>query len=200
MKATNARTGRPVTLSYAHELFGRARETIVHAYPGDVVGLVNASELRIGDTLYVGEPVAYPPLPTLAPEHFVVVRNRDSGRYKQFRRGLSQLEEEGVVQVLRYPGRGDQEPILAGVGPMQFDVTAHRLECEFGAPVHLETTPFTLARRTDAEGERALRGVRGATVARRADGTRFALFESEFHLRRLREEKPDIVLEAVVGG
>ena len=200
MKATNARTGRPVTLSYAHELFGRARETIVEAYPGDVVGLVNANDLRIGDTLFSGEPVAYPALPALAPEHFVVARNRDTARYKQFRRGLSQLEEEGVVQVLRYPERGDQEPILAGVGPMQFDVTAHRLEHEFGAPVSLDPTPYNLARRTDARGERAIRGARGAAVAHRADGTRFVLFESEFHLRRVREENPDVVLEALVGG
>jgi peptide chain release factor 3 len=200
MKATNARTGRPVSLSYAHELFGRARETIVEAYPGDVVGLVNASDLRIGDTLFAGEPIAYPSLPTLAPEHFVVARNRHTARYKQFRRGLTQLEEEGVVQVLRYPDRGDQEPILAGVGPMQFDVTAHRLEHEFGAPVSLEPTPYKLARQTDENGERAIRGARGATVAHRADGTRFALFESEFHLRRVRDANPDLVLEALVGG
>lgn len=200
MKATNARTGRPATLSYAHELFGRARETIVEAYPGDVVGLVNANDLRIGDTLFTGEPAAYPALPTLAPEHFVVARNRDTARYKQFRRGLSQLEEEGVVQVLRYPERGDQEPILAGVGPMQFDVAAHRLEHEFGAPVSLDPTPYKLARRTDAEGETAIRGARGAAVAHRADGTRFVLFESEFHLRRVREESPDVVLEALVNS
>ena len=97
---------------------------------------------------------------------------RDTGRFKQFRKGIAQLDEEGVVQVLRDPDLGDQAPVLAAVGPMQFEVAVHRLENEFGAPVELSPTSYRVARRTDAESEPALRAMRGVTVLRRADGTR----------------------------
>ncbi|HUF01041.1 MAG TPA: peptide chain release factor 3 [Gaiellaceae bacterium] len=198
MKATNARSGRQVALSHAQELFGRDRESLSEAFPGDVIGLVNCPGVRIGDTLYVGEPVQYPPLPVLAPERFVVVRNRDSRRYKQFQRGLAELELEGVVHVLRRPDRGDQEPILAGVGDMQFEVTTQRLRDEYGALVDLEPAPFRVARRTDAEGARALGAARGVVIVERSDETPFALFESQFHLDRVTAEHPNVVLEAIV--
>ncbi|HZE04909.1 MAG TPA: peptide chain release factor 3, partial [Solirubrobacteraceae bacterium] len=64
MRATNARTGRAVALAYAHELFGQDRSTIEDAYPGDIIGIVNASDVLVGDTLYAGAPVAFPPIPS----------------------------------------------------------------------------------------------------------------------------------------
>lgn len=197
--ATNARTGRPFAMSYAHHLFGQRRETAEVAYPGDIVGLVNALDLNIGDTLYGDEPVRYPPIPTFAPEHFAVVRNKDAGRYKQFRRSLVQLEEEGVIQVLRYPDRGDQEPVLAAVGPMQFEVVQHRLENEFRVPVALHATDYVVARLTDEPGEQALAVVRDASVLHRSDGTPLALFKSHFMLERFERENPEVKLEKILA-
>ena len=199
MVATHARTGRPFTLNYAHQLFGRDRETIDVAYPGDVVGLVNAGDLRIGDTLYLGDPVEFPGLPSFAPEHFMFVRNVDASRYKRFRKSLVQLEEEGVVQVLRDPDRGDREPVLAAVGPMQFEVAKHRLENEFGTPVQMSPTAYKVARLTDEEGEAILARSWEADVLHRSDGSRFALFKSPFQLERLEREQPDLVLDRIVA-
>ena len=122
-------------------------------------------------------PISFGDIPSFAPNHFSTARVTDTGRYKQFRRGISQLDEEGVVQVLRDPDLGDQAPVLAAVGPMQFDVAKHRLENEFGAPVEFYPTSYRVARLTDAESEPALRGMSGVTVLRRADGARYALFE-----------------------
>ena len=147
---THAASGKPFATKYAQQVFGRERSTVDLAYPGDVVGLVNANNLRVGDTLYLDEPVTFPPIPSFAPEHFAVARAADSGRYKQFRRGIEQLEQEGVVQVLRSDLRGDQAPVLAAVGPMQFEVATHRMENEFGAPLLLEHLGYSLARRTVA--------------------------------------------------
>ena len=197
--ATNARTGRPFAMSYAHHLFGQRRETAEVAYPGDIVGLVNASDVNIGDTLYVDEPISYPPIPTFAPEHFMLVRNRDAGRYKQFRKSLVQLEEEGVIQVLRYPHRGDQEPVLAAVGPMQFEVAQHRFEKEFRVPVVLHATEYVVARLTDEAGERALASVRDASVLHRSDGARLALFKSHFMLERFVRDHPEVTLDRIVA-
>ena len=164
-----------------------------------MIGLVNATDVRVGDTLWLDEPVAFPVIPSFAPEHFSVARVRDTARFKQFRRGIAQLDEEGVVQVLRDADQGDQAPILAAVGPMQFDVATYRLENEFGAPVELSPTSYRIARRTDSASADALREMRGVRVLGRADGTLMALFESQFWLERLEGDHPELVLERLVA-
>ena len=197
MTATIARTGRPFTLKYAHQVRGRDRETLDEAYPGDIIGLVNATELSLGDTLYADQPAVFPPIPTFAPEHFAVAYSRDTSRYKQFRRGLSALDEEGVVQVLRHPDRGDQAPVFAAVGPMQFEVATHRLGTEFRAAVDLTPLDYTIARLTDADGEPVLRNWRHAEVLHRANGARYALFTSPFWLERFQKEHPAVRLDTI---
>ena len=136
--------------------------------------------------------MTFPTIPSFAPEHFAVARVRDTGRFKQFRKGIAQLDEEGVVQVLRDEAMGDQAPVLAAVGPMQFEVAVHRLENEFGAPVELSTTGYKVARRTDAASAGPLRAMSGVTVLARADGTLLALFESPYWLDRVETEQPDL--------
>ena len=197
MVITHGATGRPFSTKYATSVFGSGRDTIDEAYPGDVVGLVNATELRIGDTLYDSEQVTYPAIPTFAPELFVQARARDTGRFKQFRRGLDQMEREGVVQVLRYPD-GDPTPVLGAVGQMQFEVFAHRLEHEFGAAVDLSPTSHTVARRTDETTAAALRRVNGVTVLVRSDGSRLALFENPWWLEHLQRDHPEWCLDPIV--
>ena len=107
MVVTCDRSGRAVATKYATTVFGPDRETVEEAFPGDVVGLVNATGLQLGDTIYDGDaPVTFPPIPRFSPEVFATARPLDTGRAKQFRRGLEQLDEEGVVQVLRDPDLG----------------------------------------------------------------------------------------------
>jgi peptide chain release factor 3 len=201
MVLTHAATGRPFATKYAQSMFGQDRETVEEAFPGDVIGLVNATALRPGDTLYAGEaPVEFPPIPSFAPEHFAVVRSKEAGKAKQFRRGIEQLDTEGVVQVLSSDLRGDQAPVLAAVGPLQFDVVLHRLEHEFGARAELDHLDYTLARRTDAEGARALAGQRAVEVlTRRHDGALLVLFSDKWRLGQLRREHPEILLEPLIA-
>ena len=199
MVITHGATGKPFATKYAHQVFGSERETIDEAFPGDVIGLVNATEVRVGDTLWLDNPVEFPAIPSFAPEYFSVARVRDTARFKQFRRGIAQLDEEGVVQVLRDADQGDQAPVLAAVGPMQFDVAVYRLENEFGAPVELSPTNYKVARRTDAQSASAMRGMRGVRILHRADGTVMALFESQYWLERLEADNPDLVLERLVA-
>jgi peptide chain release factor 3 len=198
---THAATGRPFATKYAQQVFGRERETVDLAYPGDVVGLVNASALRVGDSLYVGEPVTFPPIPSFAPEHFAVARAVDSGRYKQFRRGIEQLEQEGTVQVLRSDLRGDQAPVLAAVGPMQFEVAEHRMAGEFSAPVRLDRLEYTMARLTDREWGKVLDRESGVEVLERSsDGALLALFAGNWRLQRVLRDHPEVVLEPLVAA
>jgi len=200
MVVMHSGTGKPFATKYAQQVFGRDRSSIDVAYPGDVVGLVNASALRVGDSLYLDEPVTYPPMPSFAPEHFAVVRARDTSRYKQFRRGIEQLDQEGVVQVLRSDLRGDQAPVLAAVGPMQFEVAEHRMGAEFGAAVRLDSLPYSLARRTDTASLPQLTSLRGMEVLRRSDGELLALFPDRWRLQTVQREHPDALLEPLVAA
>jgi peptide chain release factor 3 len=201
MVLTHAATGRPFATKYAQSMFGQDRETVEEAFPGDVIGLVNATALRPGDTLYDEVPVEFPPIPSFAPEHFAVVRGKEAGKAKQFRRGIEQLDTEGVVQVLSSDRRGDQAPVLAAVGPLQYDVVLHRLEHEFGARAELDHLDYTLARRTDAEGARILAGQRATEVlTRRHDGALLALFSDKWRLGQVQREYPDLLLEPLIAG
>src|SRR5262245_34128275 len=129
-----------------HRLFGRDRETIEEAYPGDVVGLVNPGLFSIGDTLCSDRPLAFDPIPQFPPECFGILKSQDLTKQKQFQKGLQQLEEEGVMQVFYSPDHVRREPILAAVGELQFDVVASRLETEYGVKTTIERMPFALAR------------------------------------------------------
>lgn len=196
---THEPTGRSFATKYVHAVFGRNRETLEVAYPGDVIGLVNAGSLRAGDTLYAQDPVRFPPIPSFAPEHFRVARAKDPSRYKQFQRGIDQLDQEGVVQVLRSDLRGNQAPVLAAVGPMQFEVAAHRLENELRAPIILESLPYTIARRTRREDIIAIEARRGTEVLARGDGTLLALFTDRWQVKWVQRDHPEVVLDPLVA-
>ncbi|MCQ9368461.1 peptide chain release factor 3 [Brevibacterium sp. 50QC2O2] len=198
MVVTHAASGKPFATKYAQQVFGRDREVIDEAWPGDVVGLVNASALRVGDSLYLDDRVEYPPIPTFAPEHFMVIRAQDSSKYKQFRRGIEQLDHEGVVQVLRSDLRGDQAPVLGAVGPMQFEVAEDRMVHEFHAPVKMERLNFSLARRTTPEAVPTLARERSVEVLSRSDGELLALFSDRWRLQGVQREHPELVLEPLV--
>jgi peptide chain release factor 3 len=199
MVVTHGRTGKPFSTKYAHSVFGQERDTLEEAFPGDVIGLVNATEVRVGDTLFLEQPVEFPGIPAFAPELFAIARPKDVGRFKQFRKGIAQLDEEGVVQVLRDRDLGDQEPMLAAVGQMQFEVASARLADEFGSPAEISMTRYSIARVTDEETMANLRGMSGVRVLERSDGTLLALFESVYWLQRIESDHPDWVLEPRVA-
>ncbi|WP_230984525.1 peptide chain release factor 3 [Microbispora oryzae] len=201
MVLTHAATGRPFATKYAQSVFGQERSTIDEAHPGDVVGLVNASALRPGDTLYEGQAVEFPPIPSFAPELFATARVRDTSKAKQFRRGVDQLDAEGVIQVLGSDLRGDQAPVFAAVGAMQFEVVQHRLAAEFGAEIVLDRLEYSLARRTDAASAEILRRQRGAEVlTRRRDQALLAVFSDQWRMRSIQREHPELTLDPLIAG
>jgi peptide chain release factor 3 len=195
-----ARTEKNVGTKYATTAFGSERETIEEAYPGDVIGLVNTSGLQIGDTLHAGKSIQFPTLPRFAPEVFATARPLDSSKFKQFRRGLQQLDEEGVVQVLRDPDMGDADPILAAVGQLQFEVLAHRLAHEFNAPTEILSADYQAIRITDKETAPRLREIGGIRILRRSDDALVALFQSRYRLQRLEADEPSLTLTPIIAG
>jgi peptide chain release factor 3 len=197
---THAATGKPFVTKYAQSVFGQQRSTLDTAWPGDVIGLANAAVLRPGDTLYSEVPVQFPPIPSFSPEHFSVARNVDPSKHKQFRRGIEQLEQEGVVQVLRSDRRGEQAPVLAAVGPMQFEVATHRMANEIGAPISLEPLPYQVARIVDPVDAEFMSKQVSAEVLTRTDGVLLVLFSTPWRLQGFQRDNPDIKLGSLVAA
>ncbi len=195
MLVRNGRTGREVRLSRAMRLFADERESLDAAYAGDVVGLANPGAFAIGDALYDGAPVEFPPIPAFAPEHFASVRSVDTGSYKSFGKGIAQLREEGAVQVFYPYGSTRSEPILAVVGELQFEVAKYRLEAEYGVKTVFSTLPFSVARHVQGDAELVARAQMpsNAKLVEDWEGRAAALFESEWSLRLAQEWNPALV-------
>jgi len=199
MVVTHAQTQKPFTTKYALTVFGRDRETVETAYPGDVVGLVNALVLAPGDTLYKGKKAQYPPIPAFAPEHFATLRAASLSKYKQFRKAVDELGAEGVVQILTNDLRGESNPVMAAVGVLQFEVVQARMRAEYNVETVIENIPYTVARKTDAESADELGRQRGVEIFTRQDGELIALISDKWRLNYLQKELPDLTLDTLIA-
>jgi peptide chain release factor 3 len=151
MSVVHTRTGRKLRLSSSHKLFGRDRETVDEAYPGDVVGLVGHSDFRIGDTLAVDPALVYREIPRFTPECFAWLHSSSTAQFKRFREGLEQLLQEGVVQSFLIKDAAQRVPLLGAVGPLQFEVVQYRMQTEYGADSRLEAASWKILRWAVAE-------------------------------------------------
>jgi len=146
MTVAHTRTGRRIRLSSSHKLFGRDRETVDEAFPGDVVGLVGHSDFRIGDTLAEDASLVFREIPRFTPECFAWLQSPSTAQFKRFREGLEQLLQEGVVQAFYLKDSAQRVPLLGAVGPLQFEVVQYRMQTEYGAESRLETGPWKVLR------------------------------------------------------
>jgi peptide chain release factor 3 len=194
MLVHHSRLDREVRMTRPHRLFARERETIDIAYPGDVIGFVNPGLFRIGDAVSSNGPVQFEAIPRFAPEHFATLRAKQVTRQKQFQKGLVQLEEEGVMQLLT-PHEGlKSEPILAVVGELQFDVLQSRLESEYNVETTIQTLPFTMARwvARDVEDVARMNLPTRCRVCVDAHGNTVVLFTAAWELEHAQKENPDV--------
>jgi len=131
MKVSHSRSKRQIALSQAQNLFATEREAVAEAFPGDVIGINNPSGLlSIGDALFTGgDRISFKGIPSFSPEVFAYFSNPNPSKYKNYRKGLSELLEEGAVNMLRdRDDDGNGSPILAAVGQLQFDVVQYRMQ------------------------------------------------------------------------
>eukprot|EP00595_Chromulina_sp_UTEXLB2642_P002343 CAMPEP_0196766618 /NCGR_PEP_ID=MMETSP1095-20130614/27693_1 /TAXON_ID=96789 ORGANISM="Chromulina nebulosa, Strain UTEXLB2642" /NCGR_SAMPLE_ID=MMETSP1095 /ASSEMBLY_ACC=CAM_ASM_000446 /LENGTH=397 /DNA_ID=CAMNT_0042129727 /DNA_START=157 /DNA_END=1347 /DNA_ORIENTATION=+ len=149
MKVNHNRMKKTINLATAQSIFAQDRESIITAYPGDIIGIHNPGHFAIGDTIYTGaKRVSYPGIPSFSPEKFCYIKNPNPSNYKKFQKGLSELLDEGAVQMLRdrYDD-GNGNPILAAVGQLQFEVVEYRLRGEYGVDSKMEALAgFSYAR------------------------------------------------------
>jgi peptide chain release factor 3 len=198
MTVVNRRSGRTVRLNSARRFMAQDREIVEEAVAGDVVGIHDRGELRIGDTLAEGEGPEFDDIPRFSPERFARVHPRTPLKRKQLDQGLRQLSEEGAVQVL-YEADGGPRPIVGVVGPLQFEILLHRLEHEYGADARLEPLGYRFARwatGSEAEIRRLAEGSQRRLVFDHHERP-LLLFESEYSLRRAGEEARGVELHSV---
>ncbi len=201
MMVTHSRTGKKVRLSNSHKLFAQERETLNEAYPGDIVGLVGHSEFGIGDTLTADPAILYDEIPRFTPETFAYLHNPNTAKYKQFRQGLDQLLQEGVIQILHLRNSAAKIPLLAAVGPLQFEVVQYRLETEYGAESRLESAPWTVIRWLSEEYREDdldhLQLPTGARLAADSDGHPVILFPTEWSANYFLETNRNAALSSL---
>ena len=144
MRLKVVRSGKELRPNTVDSFMSQRRELLDTAFAGDIIGIPNHGVLQLGDTLTEGEALQFTGLPFFAPEMFRAVEVADPLRTKQLRAGLTQLGEEGAIQVFR-PIAGSLL-LLGAVGQLQFEVVAHRLEHEYGVKARIMQSNFNLAR------------------------------------------------------
>lgn len=146
MNVWHSRLGKKIKLSSGHNVFGKERETVSVAYPGDIVGFVTRADFRVGDTLSTDKIINYNVITRFAPEIFSYISNPKPSNYKSFRKGIEHFLAEDLVQAFRLPENPDPLPLLGAVGPLQFEVLKHRLKEEYGADSDFRPMPWTFLR------------------------------------------------------
>ncbi len=199
MTVSHARSGKTVRLSRPQKLFAQERESIEAAYPGDVIGLNNPGVFAIGDTIYLGQKLEYEGIPCFSPELFAYLKNPNPSKFKQFHKGVSELREEGAVQIMYSSDESRRDPILAAVGQLQFEVVQFRLQNEYGVETLLELLPYTVARWVGG-GWEALQSVGrlfNTVTVKDAWGRPVLLFRNEWNCQQVEGEHPVLKLSAI---
>ena len=194
MKVRHNRTGKEVALANATIFMAQDRMNVEEAYPGDIIGIHNHGTIKIGDTFSEREPLKFTGIPNFAPEHFRRVRLKNPIKAKQLQKGLTQLAEEGAVQVFR-PVQGN-DYILGAVGILQFDVTVARLKGEYGVDAVYEPVEYTTARWVSCRDKKIMEGFQRKyllNMAHDAEGHLAYLAPTEWRLGFVMEDWPDIV-------
>ncbi len=143
MEVFHVQGGKKIKLSQPQQMMAQERHIVDEAYAGDIIGVFDPGIFSIGDTLCVSnEKFFYDGIPTFAPEHFARVRQIDTMKRKQFVKGISQIAQEGAIQIFQEFNSGMEEIIVGVVGVLQFDVLKYRLESEYGVEIRLEPLPY----------------------------------------------------------
>ncbi|MEM7792946.1 MAG: peptide chain release factor 3 [Cyanobacteria bacterium P01_C01_bin.118] len=205
MVVNHARSGKNVRLSHPQKLFGQGRESLDAAYPGDVIGLNNPGVFAIGDTIYQGKKLEYEGIPFFSPELFAYLKNPNPSKFKQFRKGVTELREEGAVQIMYSADEAKRDPILAAVGQLQFEVVQFRLRNEYNVDTRLEMLPYSVARWVTGGWEALKEAGRlfNTVTVKDSYGRPVLLFRNEWNCQQVEGEHPKLALSKtapVVSG
>ena len=139
----HVQSGKVFRLSQPQQLMADERKVLSEAYAGDIMGVFDPGIFSIGDTVCMPKDnVRYEGIPTFAPEHFARVRQMDTMKRKQFVKGITQIAQEGAIQIFQEYNTGMEEIIVGVVGVLQFDVLKFRLQSEYNVEIRLDPLPY----------------------------------------------------------
>ncbi len=189
----HVRNNKKMKFSNPTTFMASKKEIVESAFPGDIVGLYDSGNFKIGDALTEGEKVTFKGIPSFSPEMFRIVHNADPMKSKQLAKGLSQLMDEGVAQMFTKEFGGTI--IIGTVGALQFDVIQYRLEHEYSAkctyePLHLHKACW-LTSENDTEFKEFTQR-RKRDLAKDKDGNLVFLAESAWQLKTMQETYPKV--------
>ncbi len=203
MKVFHARSEKEIRISDSYNLFGRDREVVSEAFPGDIIGFVTKLDFRIGDTISTDSELIYDEIPRFAPECFAYLQNSVSSGYKSFRKGIEHLLAEDIVQAFTIRNSNSPTPLLGAVGPLQFEVMQYRLKDEYKVESSLDMMPWKILRWVDSSLDDAAIGERlssGAALGVDDQKRRVILFPSEWSFRYFADNNPMVKCLDTPGG
>ena len=189
----HVRLGRNLKFSNPTAFMAEKKSIVDYAYPGDIIGLYDTGNFKIGDTLTTGEEISFTGIPNFSPEQFRYVVNKDPMKTKQLDKGLDQLMDEGVAQL--FTKTDNNRKIIGTVGALQFEVIQYRLEHEYGAKVDYEPLSLYKACWVKSKSEEAMKEFekrRKSNIALDKKGQLVFLAESKWALQRVQEAHPEI--------
>ena len=147
MEVFHVQSNKKLRLSQPQQIMAQDREIVDEAYAGDIIGVFDPGIFSIGDTVCSpSRKVKFEGIPTFAPEHFARVRLKDTMKRKQFVKGITQIAQEGAIQIFQSLGGGMEEVIVGVVGVLQFEVLEYRLNNEYNVDIVLEHMSYELIR------------------------------------------------------
>ena len=153
MEVNHVQGGKKIRLSQPQQMMAQDRKIVEEAYAGDIIGVFDPGIFSIGDTVCApAEHIEYEGIPTFAPEHFAKIRQVDTMKRKQFIKGVSQIAQEGAIQIFQEFNTGMEEIIVGVVGVLQFDVLRFRLESEYGVEIRMDPLPYEYIRWIENDG------------------------------------------------
>lgn len=196
MKLTHVRAGKPMAITAPVLFLASDRELAEEAWAGDIIGIPNHGQLRIGDTLTEGEKLKVTGIPSFAPELLQSVRAADPLKAKHLDKALMQFAEEGAAKVFK-PMIGSGF-IVGVVGALQFEVLASRIELEYGLPVRFESSQFTSARWVSGSKEAVdqFANANKGHMSTDNDGDMVYLTRLQWDIDRVERDYPDVRLTA----
>ena len=191
----HVRNGKKVKFSSPNTFFAEKKEIVDESFPGDIVGLHDTGNFKIGDSLTSGEQIHFKGIPSFSPEHFRYINNADPMKSKQLNKGINQLMDEGVAQL--FTMSMNNRKIIGTVGALQFEVIQYRLEHEYGAICSYENLNVFKACWVEPEDEKNqefadFRRVKQKFLATDKQGQMVFLADSSFSLQMTQQKYPSV--------
>ena len=198
MEVNHVQGGKKIRLTQPQQLMAESRKIIEEAYAGDIIGVFDPGIFSIGDTLCApGRHFEFEGIPTFAPEHFARVRQMDTMKRKQFIKGVSQIAQEGAIQIFQEFNTGMEEIIVGVVGVLQFEVLIYRLKNEYNVEVKLEQLPCEYIRWVENPQEVDVAKIQGTSDMKRIcdlKGNPLLLFINSWSVGMVEERNPQLRL------